>query len=42
MSEATAAVNESYATKKTEFFYNAINSEKIMKVVSKMVVILIY
>ena len=41
MSEATAAVDESYAKKKTEFFFNAINSEKIMKVVSKMVVTLI-
>ena len=41
MSEATAAEDESYATKKTECFYNATNSEKIMKVVSQMVVVLI-
>ena len=41
MSEATAAVDKSYATKKTEFVYNATNSEKIKKNVSQMVVILI-
>ena len=41
MSEATEAVDESYATIKTEFVYNATNSEKIMKVVSQMVVFLI-